>query len=164
MGAIVGIFILLIYGGILFLTIGGYWKTFSKAGQPGWACLIPIYNVLVMADIARVSRNQVWKALGVIFVGMIFYIIAITQGINSGNPGSGLMVFAMVIYMASIIVSLIFLWPVYKGIALNFGQSEGFAWGLMLLNVIFFAILGFGSAKYIDDGGMKNDDVLDSGF
>ena len=28
--------------GIVFLT--GIWKTYAKAGEPGWACIIPIYN------------------------------------------------------------------------------------------------------------------------
>jgi hypothetical protein len=28
------------------------WKAFEKAGQPGWAAIIPIYNVVVMLEIA----------------------------------------------------------------------------------------------------------------
>ena len=27
------------------------WKVFVKAGQPGWACIIPIYNTYVMLKI-----------------------------------------------------------------------------------------------------------------
>ena len=26
------------------LMIAAWWKIFTKAGQPGWACIIPIYN------------------------------------------------------------------------------------------------------------------------
>ena len=29
------------------------WKTFKKAGQPGWATLIPIYNTYVLTQIAK---------------------------------------------------------------------------------------------------------------
>lgn len=29
----------------------GLWKMFQKAGKPGWAALIPIYNVIVIAEI-----------------------------------------------------------------------------------------------------------------
>ena len=28
------------------------WKVFNKAGKPGWASLIPIYNIIVMIEIA----------------------------------------------------------------------------------------------------------------
>ena len=29
----------------------GMWKVFEKAGQPGWAALIPIYNLIVLLQI-----------------------------------------------------------------------------------------------------------------
>lgn len=32
------------------------WRVFEKAGKPGWACIVPIYNGLVMLDIAGKSR------------------------------------------------------------------------------------------------------------
>ncbi len=35
--------------------LGGLWATFAKAGRPGWAALIPIYNVVVLSRIAEVS-------------------------------------------------------------------------------------------------------------
>ena len=31
------------------------WKVYAKAGQPGWACLIPIYNLYVELRIAGMS-------------------------------------------------------------------------------------------------------------
>ena len=30
------------------LMIASAWKIFTKAGQPGWAAIIPIYNFIVM--------------------------------------------------------------------------------------------------------------------
>jgi hypothetical protein len=41
--------ILLALGGI---SIASVWKTFEKANQPGWAVLVPIYNVVVLLRIA----------------------------------------------------------------------------------------------------------------
>jgi hypothetical protein len=41
-------------------TIAGMWKTFSKAGEPGWAAIIPIYNVYVMTQI---GDNEWWWLL-----------------------------------------------------------------------------------------------------
>ncbi len=34
------------------LVIAGLWKAFTKAGKPGWAAIIPIYNTIVLPQIA----------------------------------------------------------------------------------------------------------------
>ncbi len=34
------------------------WKIFEKAGQPGWAAIIPIYNLIVMLDVQ--GRPKWW--------------------------------------------------------------------------------------------------------
>ncbi|MCP4147147.1 MAG: signal peptidase I [bacterium] len=89
----------------------GMWKAFEKAGKPGWACIIPIYNIIVMLEIAD---KPVWWIL-LLFI-----------------PGVNL--------IASILISI--------SIAEKFGQGTGFALGLVFLGFIFWAILGFGDAKY----------------
>ena len=33
------------------ITVIGLWKVFEKAGKPGWAAIIPIYNYIVMLEI-----------------------------------------------------------------------------------------------------------------
>ena len=43
------------------VVIAGMWKTFSKAGKPGWACMVPIYNVIVLLQIA--GRPLWWFVL-----------------------------------------------------------------------------------------------------
>jgi hypothetical protein len=40
------------------LQIVGLWFVFKKAGRPGWAALIPIYNLLVLLEI--VDRSAWW--------------------------------------------------------------------------------------------------------
>ena len=35
----------------------GFWKTFEKAGEPGWAAIIPVYNLYVLV---KVSGNAWW--------------------------------------------------------------------------------------------------------
>ena len=47
MGAIIG----LIYLAVIVLVIAGFWKVFVKAGQPGWAAIVPIYNLYVLTQI-----------------------------------------------------------------------------------------------------------------
>src|ERR1039458_7833690 len=37
--------------GFVVLYIAGMWKVFSKAGQPGWAVLVPFYNSYILLKI-----------------------------------------------------------------------------------------------------------------
>ncbi|QHS62504.1 DUF5684 domain-containing protein [Chitinophaga agri] len=43
-------FFLFFIGIMVFYTICN-WKIFTKAGKPGWACLVPIYGTIVMLEI-----------------------------------------------------------------------------------------------------------------
>lgn len=57
---------------VFFLYCG--WKLYAKAGQPGWAVLIPIYNVYVMLKI--VGKPGWWLLLFLVpFVNFIVGII-----------------------------------------------------------------------------------------
>lgn len=38
--------------GVMVLVLAGYWAIFTKAGEPGWAILVPFYNVYVQLKIA----------------------------------------------------------------------------------------------------------------
>jgi len=61
--AVAGVFalvMLLISLLIAVATIAGMWKTFAKADNPGWAAIIPIYNVYVMIQI---GDNEWWWLL-----------------------------------------------------------------------------------------------------
>ncbi len=66
-------------GGLIPLVIGllliaGMWRVFSKAGKPGWAAIIPIYNIYVLTQI--VGRPAWWLVLFLIpFVNFIAIII-----------------------------------------------------------------------------------------
>jgi hypothetical protein len=42
--------IIVIYLVVVAVGIAGMWKTFTKAGQPGWACIVPIYNLFVLVE------------------------------------------------------------------------------------------------------------------
>ena len=42
----------ILYLALIVFLIVTMWKIFTKAGKPGWASIIPIYNVFVMLDIA----------------------------------------------------------------------------------------------------------------
>lgn len=52
-GALAGMGTMFLISGIIGLVmIIAMWKLFSKAGRPGWAAIVPIYNIIVMIDIA----------------------------------------------------------------------------------------------------------------
>jgi len=46
-----GALLLILYLAIVVFMIASMWKVFVKAGQPGWGCLIPIYNTYLMTQI-----------------------------------------------------------------------------------------------------------------
>jgi hypothetical protein len=73
-------------GGILYLAflvfvIAGIWKTFTKAGQPGWASIVPIYNIIVMSKIA--GKPAWWIVLCIIPIVNIYGLITLFHGIST---------------------------------------------------------------------------------
>ena len=111
---------------LFFIVIGivcliGMWKVFDKAGQPGWAVLVPIYNIIVLLRVAGLPWYWVFAPFVAIIpiLGWIAYIVWIV-------------------------------W-VHHRISTRFGQGVGFTIGLTLLGPIFWLILGFGSSKYVGE-------------
>jgi len=110
-GAQGGGVVLIIQLAILVVLIAGAWKVFTKAGQPGWASIIPIYNAYVFLKIA-------------------------------GKPGWWLIL--LFIPIVNIVVGIM----ATAALGTNFGKGTGFIVGLVLLPIVFYPILGFGSAQY----------------
>jgi len=66
--------IIIIYLGIVVLMIASVWTIFTKAGKPGWAAIIPIYNYVVMLEV--IKKPIWWIVLMLIpFVNLIIAII-----------------------------------------------------------------------------------------
>lgn len=57
---------------VIFL-IAAMWKVFEKAGQPGWAAIIPIYNIYIMT---KIGGKPGWWVL-MMFLPVINIIYAI---------------------------------------------------------------------------------------
>ncbi|MGH2591796.1 MAG: DUF5684 domain-containing protein [Actinomycetota bacterium] len=51
------------------------WKVFTKAGQPGWASLIPIYNIIVLLKI--VGRPVWWILLLLVPIANIIVLFVV---------------------------------------------------------------------------------------
>lgn len=67
-------------GGLAFavIVIIGLWKLFEKAGEPGWAAIIPIFNVIVLLKIA--GRPVWWVVL--YFIPIVNIVAAIIVSID----------------------------------------------------------------------------------
>lgn len=86
------------------------WKIFTKAGQPGWKCLIPIYNTVILLRI--VGRPAWWLALLFIpFVNFVIIIMLLLDLAKSFGKTTGFG------------VGLICLSPIFYPI-LGFGESR----------------------------------------
>ncbi len=117
---LIGFFIVYFVISIVPVAIG-MWKVFTKAGQPGWAVLIPIYNFIVLLRIAGLPWYWVFTPL--------VAIIPILGGI----------------------ACLVWVVWVHHRISTRFGKGIGFTIGLTLLAPIFWLILGFDDSKYVDE-------------
>ena|ERR1017187_7474870 len=89
------------YFAIVILLIVAMWKVFSKAGQPGWACIIPIYNLYVLCKIA--GRPGWWVLLMLIpfvnFIILIIIAIDIAKAFGKGvGFGIGLILLPFIFY------------------------------------------------------------------
>ena len=79
---------IIIYVAIFLLLTIAQWKIFVKANKPGWACLIPIYNVIVLLEI--IGKPWWWFLLMLIpFVNIIFSIWAINLLSKSFGKSEG---------------------------------------------------------------------------
>lgn len=59
-GGMIGMLIMLMSLFFCVAMLAAMWRIFTKAGQPGWACIIPIYNLVVMM---RIVGLPLWTIL-----------------------------------------------------------------------------------------------------
>jgi hypothetical protein len=92
---------LLLCVGVAVAAIAGMWKVFEKAGHPGWGCLIPVYNMILMVRIA--GKPDIWILF--MFIPLVNFVIAILLAIEIAKRfgqgtgfGVGLVFLPMVFY------------------------------------------------------------------
>ena len=130
---IIAILFLVVMLAFMVFIIAAIWKTFEKAGQPGWGAIIPIYNIVLMMNVA--GRPTWW---------VVLYLLGAIPIIGP-----------IIVLVVGFIVSL--------DIARNFGKGTGFGIGLALVPFVFFPILGFGSAEYSPVKSLSAGDPVDRG-
>lgn len=107
---------------IAVLSIIAMWKIFTKAGKPGWASIIPVYNMVVLYQIVGLNPLLLLILIGAIipFVNFLVMIALFVLGIISNLR-----------------------------LAKAFGKGTGFAVGLIFLPFIFQLILAFDKSEYV---------------
>ena len=91
----------IIWLAVMVLMLVSMWKVFTKAGKPGWASIVPIYNIIVMLEIAE--KPLWWIVLFLIpianLVAAILVSIAIAEHFGKGAGfGIGLAFLGIVFY------------------------------------------------------------------
>ena len=62
------------------LIIVALWKVYEKAGKPGWAAIIPIYNIWVLLEI--IKKPWWWLLLLLIPIVNIVILIIMIQNLS----------------------------------------------------------------------------------
>jgi len=87
-GGIGAIIFLIIELAIMVAVVAGIWKVFVKAGQPGWAAIVPFYNIYVITQIA--GRPAWWIVLFFIpIVSLIAAVILMIDVAKAFGKGTG---------------------------------------------------------------------------
>lgn len=87
-GGQVPAFFWVIYIAILALMVVSMWKLFTRAGKPGWASIVPIYNSIVMLEIAG---KPIWWffMLFIPFVNIVFAFLTLYHFSKSYGKAEG---------------------------------------------------------------------------
>ena len=81
-------FVVLIYLAVIVVSVAALWVVFTKAGQPGWGAIVPIYNLIL---ILKIAGKPVWWFLlcliplvNLVIVILIYVALAKNFGKSSG--------------------------------------------------------------------------------
>ena len=98
-----GIIVPIIWLALSALLIVSLWKVYSKAGKPGWASLIPIYNTYVLLKIG--GKPGWWLVLFFVpFVNLVIIILALLAVAKAFGKGGG--------FVVGLILLPIIFWPI----------------------------------------------------
>ncbi|TGK18901.1 signal peptidase I [Leptospira fluminis] len=94
----VGIVGILVYAVIIVAFLAANWVIFQKAGKPGWAAIIPIYNLVVLLEI--VGKPVWWIVLFLIpCVNLVVFILVAIELAKAFGKSAG---FAVLFFILGI--------------------------------------------------------------
>jgi hypothetical protein len=101
LGGLLGLGFFLFVAAFALLIVASVWKVFVKAGKPGWASLIPIYNVIVLLEI---TGKPIWWIIlfcipFVNFIAALLVMIPLAEKFGKGAGfGIGLVFLSFVFF------------------------------------------------------------------
>lgn len=125
----------ILYLGVIVLMVAGMWKVFEKAGKPGWAAIIPIYNLIILLEI--VGKPMIWilwliiPCVNIVFAIWLYNLVSKSFGKTEG-------------YTVGLIILPFVFWPM-----LGFGSDK---------------YLGPSAAEAKGFGGNQNNGFGNQGF
>lgn len=170
---------------VMVLTIIASWIMYAKAGEHGWAAIVPFYSSYVRFKIAG-KKKLFWgylvATIGIIVGCIILMYEIIASGLSVmtssymgsyydstyGYAGSrigahmGMLIFAVILIIAAMIVALVMSILCCVGLSHAFGKGAGFACGLIFLNVIFVCIIAFNKKIVYVGNGYSNNNYYNS--
>ena len=98
LGGGIGMIVMLAF---MALMVASMWKVFAKAGQPGWASIVPIYNLIVLLKIA--GKPLWWFVLFLVPLVNFFALIMVAMDLaksfgKSKGFGLGLIFLGFIFY------------------------------------------------------------------
>jgi hypothetical protein len=90
---------MIFYLAIIVIVFASFWKLFEKAGKPGWAGIVPIYNLVVLLEI--VGRPIWWIVL--FFIPCVSIIVAIVLCVDVAKSYGKDTLFAIGLFLLPIV-------------------------------------------------------------
>lgn len=101
-GGLISACFTLVYCVLIILVVIGLWKVYEKANKPGWAAIIPFYNIWVLLEI--VGRPGWWIIL--MFIPLVNFIVGIIVTLDLAKSfgkdvlyAIGLLLLPMIFYL-----------------------------------------------------------------
>jgi hypothetical protein len=93
----------IVYAAVIVVGIIAMWRVFTKAGRPGWAAIVPIYNTYTLIKIAGYSGWFLLLLLIPVVNIVILVVISLGVAKNFGKSGVfgfiGLVIFSLIGYL-----------------------------------------------------------------
>ena len=155
-GAMIAFYAMLVIWSVII-----YWRMFKKANQPGWAVLVPFYDVYVINKLAKVSH--VWTVV-IVFCSLIliFSASAISASMLSFADFMRMSVFAVISAPVFIAVIAMIIWDIILSINIAkwFELPGWFALGIFLLPIVFIGIIAFNRNIHYNFGSGIKETIL----
>lgn len=133
------------------VTLIGKWKVFEKAGKPGWAAIVPYYNLYVEYELGNFPPLLILLNIGVSIVSFTTGMFNTLAEYYDGFIALSL-AFSGILSLASLALT-VFQVLVSINIAKKFNKSALYGLGLAFLPFVFYMMLG------LDKNAVYNENI-----